>query len=128
MSVGSTKPAGRHTRVVDGALHVWLVEDLWRASASLPVEHVDPASVIDLDRDGWFGAASVTPRRVLEHMSRILDADLDRPVILDADGTLLDGAHRACKALLLRERTIAVVRFTTTPTPSHVESIADPST
>lgn len=115
----STK--GRHTRTIGRTRHIWLVEDLWHAASTLPIREVDPATVIDLDRDGWFGSATPTPRLVLAHMARILEADLSYPIILDVDGTILDGAHRVCKALLERRPNIRVVQFATTPPPSFVE-------
>lgn len=117
--------AGTHTRMVGNERHVWRVEDLWRLSASLPVEVGDPTTLIELDRDGWFTRTTPTPRLILQHMSRILSADLSRPVILDADGSVMDGAHRICKAILLGEQTIRFVRFTETPPPSSIRSRDD---
>lgn len=114
---------GAHTRTVGGARHVWRVDDLVAAAAGLPVTNEDPRALIDLDRDGWFGAEAPTARRVLEHMRRVLDADLAHPVILDADGSLMDGAHRVCKAILLGLPTLPAVRFPATPPPSSIEPL-----
>ena len=82
-----------HTRITDGKKHIWSVEDLWKLSSSLPIQTASPDSMIDLDREGWFSQEKPTPRLVLKHMKRILDADLDHPVILDFDGSIMDGAH-----------------------------------
>ncbi|MFN7130442.1 MAG: hypothetical protein ACK4N5_00070, partial [Myxococcales bacterium] len=90
---------------------------------SLPVESRAVEGLMDLDRDGWFTRSTPTPRHILAHMRRILDADLSRPVILDADGSLMDGAHRVCKALLLGVPALPTVRFPQTPPPTWVEPL-----
>lgn len=112
---------GRHTRKVGAEKYIWTVEDLWQRSQELPIEFLDPASVIDLDRDGWFQGLTPTARLVVDHMKRILAADLNFPIILDADGSIMDGAHRACKAILLGHQTVPVVRFRETPPPTLIE-------
>lgn len=79
--------------------------------------------IIDFDRDGWFVNRKPTLRLVLEHMRRIQSADLGFPVILDADGTLMDGAHRIAKCLSEGNGRISAVRFPATPQPSWIESL-----
>ncbi len=81
---------------------------------------VDPTSIIDLDRNGWFKNTAPSPREILAHMKRILNADLRYPVILNQDGSIMDGAHRTCKAILEGAEKIAVVRFTKTPEPTRI--------
>lgn len=102
---------------------MFLVDDLVRHAAGLPVEEVPVEAVIDLDRDGWFGGRAPSAREVLDHVRRILDADLAHPVLLAPDGSLLDGAHRACKAILEGRATLAAVRFPTLPPPSRIEAL-----
>lgn len=116
-----------HRRTVHGELHEWAAGDLWELARGLEVRTVDPTQVLDLDRDGWFGSAPPTARRVLEHMRRILDADLAHPIILDADGTIMDGAHRAAKAILLGLATVSVVQFASTPPPTRIHRAPESS-
>jgi hypothetical protein len=52
--------------------------------------------------------------------ARINDADLSKPIILNADGSLMDGGHRLCKALLEGRQTILAVRFDVMPTPDEI--------
>lgn len=115
------KRSGSHTRTFDGKKFVWFVEDLWLLAKNLPIIEVDPELIINLDRDGWFTAEKPTPRVILSHMQRILNSDLTYPVILHPDGSIMDGAHRVCKAILLGEKAIQVVRFTQEPPPSHID-------
>lgn len=113
----------QHTRVVEGVRYVWKVVDLWHLSEQLPSEEVDPNTVINLDVDGWFRGQAPTARLVLDHMRRILKADLSYPVILDKDGSIMDGAHRACKAILEGRPKILVKRFRETPPFSSSEPL-----
>lgn len=116
------EPQRSHQREVDGKKYTWFVEDLWRLSSVLPIQTAEPSTVIDLDRDGWFASEKPTTRLILNHMKRILDADLSFPIILDPTGLIMDGAHRACKAILLNEETIRVVKFEEMPAPSKIEA------
>lgn len=119
------KVSASHTRTMDGQKVEWFVEDLWRLARTLPIDEVDPAVVIDLDRDGWFTREKPTPRSILNHMRRILDSDLSYPVILHPDGSIMDGAHRACKAILFGKEKIRVVRFSEQPKPSLITPIGE---
>ena len=120
------RPHG-HTRTIDGKECFWAAADLWRLSEALPITWVDPATIINLDYDGWFKQEPPTARAVLAHMKRILDADLSKPIILCPEGTIMDGAHRACKALLLGEKAVPVRRFAELPGATGVEAPPAPS-
>jgi hypothetical protein len=55
------------------------------------------------------------------HMRAVNDADLDKPIILDEDGELMDGRHRLMKAMLIGNETIKAVRFDENPSPCKVQ-------
>lgn len=57
-----------------------------------------------------------------EHMKRALDADMDCPVILDAEGFVMDGWHRITRALVEGRAAIKAVRFDETPPCDFVET------
>jgi len=83
------------------------------------------SDISELDRDCWFVGREPTLRRVAEHSARIRDADLSRPIILNADGSLMDGGHRLCKALLLGMKTIKAVQFDVMPEPDEIAGVTD---
>ena len=56
-------------------------------------------------------------RGVVTHMRGVEAADLTFPIILDENGTLMDGRHRIMKALLEGAETIKAVRFSKNPSP-----------
>ena len=51
----------------------------------------------------------------------INESDLDSPIILSADGRVMDGMHRVLKALLNGLQSIEAVRFGRDPEPDFVD-------
>ena len=116
----------RHSHLTAQGRAYWLTERLWAAAKRLPVREVAIGDIAEFDQDCWFGAAHApTCRAVAEHARRIEAADLSRPIILAADGRLMDGGHRIAKAWLMGRATIAAVRFAVDPAPDYVEPLAD---
>lgn len=114
-----------HSHLVPGGRGNWWTDRLWSAAADLPVVSVPIDSIAEFDMDCWFHGKGPTCRAVAEHARRINAADLSYPVILSADGGLMDGGHRIAKAYLLGERTIQARRFVTDPEPDWI--VADES-
>lgn len=110
----------RHTRPVPGGRAVYLTERLWELVVGLPVEAVPIESIREFDEDCWFGGRAVTCRMVARHAELIQKADLRYPVILSADGRLMDGGHRIAKAWLSGATTVDAVRFVVDPEPDHI--------
>ncbi len=113
--------AETHSHTVPGGRAFWLTETLWRAAESLPVIRIPLGAIAEFDRDCWFqDKHAPTCRAVAEHARRIQEADLSYPIILSADGRLMDGGHRLAKAYLLGAADIAAVRFEVDPEPERV--------
>jgi hypothetical protein len=88
----------------------------------LPASQVPIADIAEFDMDCWFGSdTSPTCRAVAEHAQRIDRADLSFPIILSADGGLMDGGHRVAKAWLAGETHVSAVRFLEDPPPDWIE-------
>ena len=68
----------------------------------------------------YYTYEKLTLREMVMHMKAVNNADLDRPIILDEDGELMDGRHRLMKAMLLGLNTIKAVRFDENPSPDKV--------
>jgi hypothetical protein len=116
----------RHSYPVVGGRAYWLTEKLWAAAESLPARRVPIASIAEFEKDCWFqGRHEPTCRAVAEHTRRTIKADLAYPVILAADGHLMDGGHRIAKAWLDGQTDIAAVRFETDPPPDWVVTDAE---
>ena len=112
-----------------GPLRIWEVDRLWKLAKDLPIKMISVSGLTDLDRVGWYGqpqnSGRLTCREVVDHARRILEADLSQPIILTAEGHLLDGFHRMCKAYLLGLSEIAAVQFEQNPEPDRIRPLPD---
>lgn len=86
--------AETHSRPIPGGTAHWLTERLWELSRDLPIDEVAIDAIAEFDMDCWFDGEPATCRAVAEHTRRINNADLSVPVILSADGLLMDGRSR----------------------------------
>jgi hypothetical protein len=114
----------RHSTIRGGRRLLWYTERLWHLADKLRPFEISLDDIPELDRNCWFDGREPTLRRVAEHSARIRDADLSKPIILNADGSLMDGGHRLCKALLEGRRTVLAVRFEVMPEPDEISDIA----
>ncbi len=107
-----------HNRTVDGIKHSWSVDRLRELSAEFPAKDVPLDSIFEFDTVYWFDEqCQPTCREVVKHLSRIQDVDISDPIILSADGHVMDGLHRVAKASILGKTHIQAVQFTEDPEP-----------
>lgn len=116
-----------HPHKTEKGVLVWDVHRLVELSRSLPVIEVPIASIKELDERSWFEESVEPPtcKEVAFHAKLIEEADLKYPIILGADGRVMDGMHRVCKAWMRGDETIKAVRFETDPAPDHVDRALD---
>src|SRR5262245_19180563 len=82
-------------------LLAWDVDRLVQLSANFPTKVVALLEIRELDQE-WSGSDErQTWRAMVEHVKLIEEADLSFPIILSANGEVMDGRHRLAKALLL---------------------------
>ena len=103
-------------------LMAWDIDRLIALSKGLPRISVPVNVIRELDEVYWFGDAKERPtcRKVLEHMSLINEVDLLYPIILGADGRVMDGMHRVAKVFLDGIEEIEAVQFERDPEPDYV--------
>ena len=115
----------KQSRLTERGSCFWNTERLWTLSQNLPVKMVSLDSIAEFDQNCWFDAAHLpTCRAVAAHARRIGEADLSHPIILSAEGFLVDGGHRLGKASLLGLTEIAAVQFEADPEPDWIEAIS----
>jgi hypothetical protein len=76
------------------------------------------ADIAELDEAYWHedrGWKKPIARDLALHAKLIYESDLAYPIILHANGRLMDGMHRVCKALILGQGRIQAVRFVKDP-------------
>lgn len=99
----------------------WDVKRLWKLAENLPVKLVPIEGFSgEFDKELVFIPDVITHRRIIERMKSIQKADLSYPIILAAEGWIMDGRHRLQKALLEEHKKIKVVRFNITPKPDNI--------
>ena len=113
--------AEKHSRLTPAGRLVWFTERLWHLARELPVRQLPIAQIAEFDQNCWFRPASPpTSRAVAQHARRIYEADLRYPIILSAEGYLMDGGHRIAKAYLLELHEIPAVQFPLDPEPDYI--------
>ena len=110
----------KYSRMTKQGRAVWMTERLWELARDLPVRYVAISEIEGLDQNLWFGPQDVpTCRAVALHARRISESDLGYPIILSANGDLMDGGHRICKAWMLGHTEIAATQFEEDPEPDY---------
>ncbi len=111
-----------HFRPSARGAFAWDVDRLVALTKDLERVQVPLTLIQELDEPFWFGPGDVpTCRAIVEHARLVESADLGYPIILSADGRVMDGMHRVGQALLLGRSTIEAVRFATDPAPDYVD-------
>lgn len=118
-----------HLRPSPQGLLAWDVRKLIALAAAqqLQPQWVPLAEIAELDQRYWFSEPGdePTPRAIAEHLKLVEAADTAYPIVLDAEGRLMDGMHRAVKRLSQGHDTIWALQLTTTPAPDFVGVAAD---
>ena len=124
MDEADSKPVRKqyHSRQVGSDRHIWDVHRLMRASRDFEVEMVPLNHIAEADEDWWYSDdnAVTTPRSIAAHLALINEVDPRHPIILCAEGRLMDGMHRVVKAIAEGRTQIPAVRFCKTPAPDFV--------
>jgi hypothetical protein len=114
----------RHTIEADGFRTTWYVDRLWELSAPLVSRPIQVDTVAGIDLNVWFwDGHEPTIRNVASRVERILAADLECPIILNTDGTIMDGAHRLARALIEGRTHILAKQFLESPAPDEREAL-----
>ncbi len=112
-----------HFRPGPEGLCAWDVHRLIRLTRELPMRQVPLSAIRELDENWWFDdedGDEPTPRAIVDHVRLMDAADLRWPIILSADGGVMDGMHRVAQALRLGHTHISAVQFEADPPPDHV--------
>ncbi len=99
----------------------WDVDRLIALTADMPVKVVPLDDIWQLDSLYWFNDGDEVPtvRKIIEHVRLVNEVDLSYPIILGADGRVMDGMHRVVRAILDGDDTIRAVQFVTDPEPDY---------
>jgi hypothetical protein len=111
-----------HLRPSERGLLAWDIDRLIKLTADFPRCSIPLTAIRELDEAYWFDGDRDRPtcRAVAEHARLIQETDLSYPIILSADGRVMDGMHRVAKAYINGQEMIEAVRFKIDPEPDYV--------
>ena len=109
-----------HFRKVENDTHIWDVDHLVKLTQSFQVRQVPLSDIKELDEAYWYPDTHPTTHEIIAQMQLIQEADLAYPIILCAQGRLMDGMHRVGKAKILGKESISAVQFDTNPQPDFI--------
>jgi hypothetical protein len=107
-------------RCSERGLMAWDVDRLIRLTANFPRIPFPITAIRELNEPFSSDEDAPTWRNVVEHIRLIEDCDLNFPIIMTADGRVMDGMHRVAKAVLSGRITVEAVQFTADPEPDYV--------
>jgi hypothetical protein len=102
-----------------GGFSAWDVDRLIQLTAEYPRRLVALSEIRELSEPCFGSGEPVTWAALVDHVRLIDAADLKFPIILAADGTVMDGMHRAAKALRTGNSHIEAVQFAVDPPPDY---------
>lgn len=109
-----------HFRQVGEDIYIWDVHSLVALSEKLNVKEILITDIQELNEAYWFPDTHPTTQQMIEHMQLVNAADLSYPIILCAEGRVMDGMHRIAKAILGHQTHIQAVQFEHTPKPDFI--------
>lgn len=114
-----------HFRQVGDDTCIWDVHRLVELSQNFLTIEIPLIEIRELNESYWFPDIYPTTQQIIDHIQLVQDADLKYPIIVCADGRLMDGMHRVAKAKLQGQLTIQAVKFEVTPQPDFINVDAD---
>ncbi|MCW8038752.1 MULTISPECIES: hypothetical protein [Acinetobacter] len=109
-----------HFRQAGEDTFIWNVHRLVELSANFQIKNVCLFEIQELNEAYWFPDTHPTTQQIIDHIQLIEKADLSYPIILCAEGKVMDGMHRVAKAALLKCERIHAVQFEQTPLPDFI--------
>jgi len=107
-------------RPSERGLLAWDVDRLVTLSRDLPRRRVALTEIRELDEPCFGDDEPSTWRSMIAHIQLIEEADLAYPIILSADGSVMDGMHRVAKAVLKGRDAIEAVQFDADPEADYL--------
>ncbi|GAB5491590.1 MAG: chromosome partitioning protein ParB [Phototrophicaceae bacterium] len=107
--------------------YYWKARTLWKLAETMPIETIMLDS-FDWESDNFeCNAFSEQPlwREVGDQAKRIINADLQYPIVLSDEGNIMDGMHRVLKCYVFGVPSIQAVRFIENPPPDEIVPISN---
>ena len=101
----------------------WDIDKLVASTNDLVPIQVNVQDIRELDENYWYNGPNDVPtcRSMANHMKLALQADPAYPIILSAEGRVMDGMHRILKALILGINELKAYKLKVTPPPDYID-------
>lgn len=115
-------PEHGYVEADDKQIYYWKASSLWALSKTMPMIDIALDSFDWTNENFQCNSLSNPPlwRDIGDHAKRIFNADLQYPIVMSAEGNIMDGMHRILKAYVMGHETIKAVRFAENPKPDIV--------
>lgn len=101
----------------------WNLQNIWKQTENFEVQQIKVSDLWDTRyKNAWCWQhedETINNLFFLHHMRRVLDADLNYPIILSEENLIFDGVHRLVKAKHLDLEYINYVKFSKDPLPTN---------
>lgn len=116
-----------HFKKSKDGFFAWDVDKLITKSNSLRIFNTDISKIKKFEQNYWYLNYNdkVSGKSITDHIKLVLDCNLEYPIILAADSSIMDGMHRLCKAYLNGQESIRSVKFDTTPAPDFIDILPE---
>lgn len=109
-----------HFRQVGEDTYIWDVYRLVELSQNFPIIEIPLTEIREFNESYWFPDTYPTTQQIIDHIQLVQEADFKYPIIVCADGRVMDGMHRVAKAKLQGQLTVKAVKFEVTPKPDFI--------
>ena len=108
-----------HFKRLGSDVLIWDVDKLLALTEHLPTIEVNLSDIKELYENFWYQYPEDIPtcKSISDHMILIKQTDLRYPIILNSDGSVMDGMHRVCKAYIRGLKKIKAKKFGSMPKP-----------
>ena len=108
------------------AFHAWDVDKLITLTKDFEVMEVKVLDLLESNPFHWYQGDNLpTSKSVFDHMILVNACSLEYPIILSAEGRIMDGMHRVGKAYINDHELIKAVKFEKTPDPDFYDVFPD---
>lgn len=116
-----------HFKKSKNGFFAWDVDKLIDKSKGLKVINVQISDLNEFEQNYWYQNKNdeITCKSITDHFKLVLNCSLDYPIILAANGSIMDGMHRVCKAYLNNQKLIKAVKFNITPEPDFIDILPE---
>lgn len=115
-----------YLKPTEKGFNAWDVDRLIEITQNFEVMMVNVIQLLEINKFHCYqGDIFPTVKSIFDHMKLVNEASLDYPIIISAEGKIMDGMHRVGKAYILNNEFIKAVKFKITPQPDYYDVFPD---